>query len=149
MFLTVHGALGILIGRSVKNPILAFGLGFISHYLFDIIPHGDTKAPQKWKNPIHMALAALIDLTILTVSLIWLGTKINILTPSIALACLGALLPDFLQGFYFLSNRKLFKKWQKYHDCFHLLISKNWEWNFFLGLALQIIFYIILVSIII
>jgi len=145
MFLTVHGAIGIIIGQHIKNPFAAFIAGFISHYLFDIIPHGDTNAPAKWKNPIHLALAALLDLFILISFILVLGIKSQILNLSTASALLGALLPDFLQGFYFLSNKKLFKLHQKFHNFFHFLIIKKFEFNFYTGIILQTIFFIILI----
>ena len=41
MFLTVHAATGILIGKYTGNIYLAFIAGFLSHLILDIIPHGD------------------------------------------------------------------------------------------------------------
>lgn len=37
----VHAALGAAIGRAVKNPALAFGAGFVSHIIGDVVPHHD------------------------------------------------------------------------------------------------------------
>jgi len=145
MFLTVHGAIGIIIGQHLKNPFWAFFVGFISHYLFDIIPHGDTKAPAKWNNLIHLALAALIDIFILISFILVLSVKSQILNLNTASALLGALLPDFLQGFYFLSNKKLFKLHQKFHNFFHFLIAEKFEFNFYTGIILQTILFIILI----
>ena len=149
MFLTVHGAIGVIIGEQVKNPIWAFVVGLISHYIFDLIPHGDTKAPKKWQNIIHLSLIAFLDIIILIIFLLWLGTRVNIINISTAFAFLGATLPDYLQGIYFLSNRKLFKRHQRLHDFFHFLIADKFEWNFYVGLGLQITFFIILITFII
>ena len=148
MFLTVHGAIGIIIGQNVHNPFLAFVFGLASHYLFDLIPHGDTNAPAKWKNNIHIAFAALVDMTILIIFLLFLGTKIQIINLNIALAFFGAIIPDFLQGFYFLSSKKMFRFAQKIHDFFHFLIADTWEWKFTTGIILQILFFIFLITII-
>lgn len=41
MFLSVHVVSGIVIGGAISNPILGFILGLISHFILDIIPHGD------------------------------------------------------------------------------------------------------------
>lgn len=149
MFLTVHGAIGVIIGQRVTNPVLAFIFGFISHYFFDMIPHGDTKAPKKWNNLIHLALIALIDAFVMIVLLLWLGLKTNLHQLSISAGFLGAVLPDFLQGIYFLSGKKYFKQHQKFHNFFHFLIAKKIEWKFSTGLILQIIFFIILIKFII
>jgi len=148
MFLTVHGAIGIIIGQQIKNPLFAFLAGFFSHYLFDLIPHGDTKAPEKWKNPIHIATAALIDLILLIIFLLYLGTKIQILNLNTALAFFGAVLPDFLQGFYFLSNKKIFKVHQNIHNFFHFLLADRWEWKFSTGIIFQMIIFIFLITLI-
>ena len=148
MFLTVHGAVGILIGQHVKNPLLAFALGFLSHYLFDIIPHGDTKAPEKWRQVKYMALAASIDMIVLFFLLLWLYTKIEILNLNIAAALLGSVLPDFLQAFYFLSNRKWFKFSQQVHNFFHEFISRKYEWNLYIGLLFQILVVVIIIFLI-
>jgi len=149
MFLTVHGAIGIIIGQHIKSPVLAFLAGFISHYLSDIIPHGDTNAPEKWKNPIHIATAAFIDSIILLVFLLYLGTKVNILNLATVSAFFGSLLPDFLQGFYFLSNKKIFRRHQSFHNFFHFLIAEKFEWKFNQGIIFQLIIFIILITFII
>lgn len=38
---TVHAAIGAAIGRATANAPLAFGLGVVSHYVGDIVPHKD------------------------------------------------------------------------------------------------------------
>ncbi|MCX6746410.1 MAG: hypothetical protein NTX00_05400 [Candidatus Parcubacteria bacterium] len=149
MFLTVHGAIGIIIGQRVSNPVLAFIFGFISHYLFDIIPHGDTNAPKKWNNLIHLALIALIDISVMILLILGMGLKVNLHQWSVIFGFLGAVLPDFLQGFYFLSGKKWFKRHQKVHNFFHFLIAEKYEWNFYTGLVLQLIFFILLITYII
>lgn len=145
MFLTVHGTIGLIIGKYSQNPILAFFLGLISHYCCDIIPHGDTKAPKKYNNLIYWALAGIIDISILsiTILLLLIFGKIDIYNPNISAAFLGSVLPDFLLLGYFLSNRKFFKGPFKLHHYLHSLISKHFDWPFWLGLALQIIIFII------
>jgi len=150
MFLTVHAATGIVIGQNISNPLLAFLIGFIIHYIFDIIPHGDTKVPKKYKNPIHIATAGLADLIILTAFIIFLFIiKIELLTPSILLAMLGSMLPDFLQAFYYIYRKTIFIKTQRIHEFLHDLISKKYEINFYLGLLFQISLLIFLTYIII
>ncbi len=149
MFLTVHGAIGVIIGQQVNNPVLALIVGLISHYLFDLIPHGDTNAPKKWDNLIHLAFIALIDIFIMTLMLLWLGFKIDLGNLSVCAGFLGAVIPDFLQGIYFLSGKKYFILHQKFHNFFHYLIADKYEWNFFTGIILQVIFLIIILTYII
>jgi len=145
MFLTVHGTIGLIIGTYSQNPILAFFLGLISHYCCDIIPHGDTRAPKKYNNLIYWALAGIIDIGILCLVLLslYLFHKINIFNPNLSAAFLGSVLPDFLLLGYFISNKKVFKLPFKLHYYLHGLISKYYEWPFWLGLTFQIFLFII------
>lgn len=149
MFLTVHAPLGIIIGQHVNDPLLAFTLGFISHYLLDIIPHGDTDVPQKYKNPIYIALAGLIDSACLTVLLIFLLlNNIGLITPSIILGTVGAILPDLFQLFYYKYRGRNSAKIQGIHNFFHDLIAKKWQFKFVNGVIFQLITLIILLIII-
>jgi glucan phosphoethanolaminetransferase (alkaline phosphatase superfamily) len=150
MFLTVHAASGIVIGQYMTNPILAFIIGFILHYIIDMIPHGDTKVNSKYKNPIHIGTAALFDFIILFFILIsLLFAKVNLFKPSIITGMLGAMLPDILQGFYYIYRGKFFKKMQNIHNFFHDAISQKYEMSFILGIIFQLIILIILIFIII
>ena len=150
MFLTVHVASGVIIGQYIANPLLAFIIGFILHYITDIIPHGDTSVAKKYKNPIHIATAALVDLIILLIVIVFLFlNQINLFKPSIMAGMLGAMLPDILQGFYYIYRGKVFKRLQNIHNLFHDAISKKYEMNFILGLIFQFIILIILIIIII
>ncbi len=124
---------------------MAFFLGFICHYIFDIIPHGDTKAPKKYHNIIYITLAGLIDLAILTTFLLVLMVSKNELLswPQIA-AILGSVLPDAFQLIYFIFPQKqILKKIQKFHFYFHDLFSKKKDFNLTTGITLQIIIFII------
>lgn len=150
MFITVHAASGIIIGQYIGNPWLAFLIGFISHIILDIIPHGDTQVAEKYKNPIHIGAAALLDFIILFFLLVFLlVVKIDLFQPSIIMGMIGAMLLDIFQGIYYLTRNKTFKKLQNFHHLFHNAISQKHELNFFVGLALQIVLLIIFTTIII
>ena len=148
MFLTVHGAIGIIIGQRITSPWLAFILGFIFHYIFDIIPHGDTKFPKRYYNVIYASLAGIIDLIVLAIFMIFIGTKVEILKINILLAITGSLVPDILQAVYFISRQKILGSLKKIHDFFHSLISKKIELGFITGIIFQILLLILLTFII-
>ena len=149
MFLTIHAASGIVIGQYVTTPIWAFIIGFILHYVFDIIPHGDTKVAEKYKNPIHIATAGLVDLIVLAFVIIFLiFTNVNLLKISIITGMAGAMLPDIFQGFYYLYRGRVFKRLQDIHNLFHDSISKKYEMNFIIGLIFQLLILFILIIII-
>jgi len=148
MFLTVHSATGLVIGNYVKNPFLAFFVGFILHYLFDIIPHGDTKVSKKYHNVIYMTLAGIIDLIALSGSfLIIILVQNKFFTMSQIAAICGSVLPDALLFCYFiLPQNKILSQLKKFHHYIHGLISSRWEINLIPGMLLQIILYIIILT---
>ncbi|MDD5341331.1 MAG: hypothetical protein PHC97_02730 [Patescibacteria group bacterium] len=146
MFLSVHSTIGLIIGKYSANPILAFFVGLISHYCCDIIPHGDTKLPKRFNNLVHWSLAGIIDLTIVFINVVLLIylRKINIYNLNFGAAFLGSVLPDFLLLAYFLTDKKFFIRPFKFHEKIHNLISKKYEFNFYVGLGLQLAAFVIL-----
>jgi len=149
MFLTVHSATGLLIGQYVKNPLLAFLAGFISHYVFDIIPHGDTQIPKQYHNLIYLALAGIFDLAVMiSYLLIFMLFSNHLLSLSQIFAILGCLLPDCLQFIYYLYPRqKILKKIQSFHNFYHELISNKFEFSLLEGIIFQLLLFMILLII--
>lgn len=149
MFLTVHSAVGLAASKYFHQPILAFVAGFILHYLFDIIPHGDTRAPKKYLNVIYMTLAGLIDLSILSATMISIMLWQNrFLTWVEIFAITGSVLPDALLFLQFIfSKNKFLKKLKGFHHFVHSTISKKFELPFIPGIVLQIILFITLIII--
>jgi len=153
LFLTTHATLGLVIARFIPNPWLAFGLGFICHYLADIIPHDKfIKDPQNEKkvrsDEIDMqslpefktfAIFAVTDLLIFLTGLVLILYFKLPQNPTTAFwAMTGSVLPDFLWLPYAVLKIKFFKIFhiinQKAHDIFPD-ITPTW-----LGTTLQAIF---------
>jgi len=150
MFLTVHSTVAIAITQSITNPIGAFFVGLLSHYILDFIPHGD----EKFKNfkVSQMGKAAIIDhfgVLIILISLFLLKPNF-IFSFNIICALVGAMLPDWLVAIYELSAKSencIIKKihhfitpLQSFHIYIHRLIKYNI--SFSSGIILQIIFLI-------
>ncbi len=129
MFLTVHATAGALIGQQLNNPVLAFVLSFVSHFILDLLPHGDQdwideyKGDQKAKVKKIISIVA-IDIVILLALLISRFYYIASFAPSLSIAAgiLGGILPDFLVGCHELSDR-LFKNFYRFHFLVHDLIK--------------------------
>jgi hypothetical protein len=149
MFLTVHGAVGLAASQYFANPLLAFLVGFILHYVFDIIPHGDTRVSKKYWNPIHITLAGLIDISILfSLILLYIWHKGQLLPSNQIMAILGSILPDLIQFLYFFCPKnKLMTKINNFHEFFHGIISKKFEFNLYWGLIFQLLILIIFILI--
>ncbi|PIR93090.1 hypothetical protein COT99_02605 [Candidatus Falkowbacteria bacterium CG10_big_fil_rev_8_21_14_0_10_43_10] len=151
MFLTIHATSAIVIGQAITNPAGAFFIGLVSHYVFDAIPHGDEEALDLkkigFKNFLLLALADHIFVIINFILLFWLKPDL-IITPGIIAAVLGAILPDWLGGFYQLIKRwhlpgeiilaVILKPLYVFHQSCHRQIIKT-EINLAAGIALQIL----------
>lgn len=125
MFLTVHTAVGALIGQQVGSPILAFVLGFISHWLVDVVPHGDENffADNLEKKVLRKRLLTLASFDFLGIAIMFLffSSTTDFTTPML-FGFLGATGPDLLWGITEIAPFKtpwgLLDKW---HSFFHKL----------------------------
>lgn len=98
MYLTTHAAVGVLIAEAVKNPTEAFFLAFASHFVLDVIPHGDEHV-EEWarKKSRYAMVVAFLDIGLLTAFLASLYATNNL--PRMALisaGVIGSVLPDLL-----------------------------------------------------
>lgn len=147
MFLTVHAAAGAVLGRYLNNPLLAFLLGAASHFVLDMIPHGD-ESIQRW--PLfktrrrRIIAAAVIDFLILSVFLaFWVkGSAIHEL-PSMLAGAAGGIFPDTLWGFHELTGTPLLDWYEGLHSRIHYNFRKR-KVKLKQGLLLQIPILIIL-----
>src|SRR3989338_1325862 len=111
MFLIVHASVGAVIGDSLESPAVSFLAGFLTHFLVDIIPHGDERSGRELLRPGRrhwLVILAIIDglAAISLVAVLWLGGFfVNALGATSG--ALGAIMPDVLAGFFELSHRKL------------------------------------------
>lgn len=129
MTLTTHTAIGAAIGSAVGNPILGFFAGFASHFLVDMIPHGDSKMSDSWRlmrkkrGPVAYATidGAIGVYFILTLS--------NVVAPeqlfTFSLAIAGSVLPDLLIGLYDLTHWAWMKPFFRFHFFFHDFFTKK------------------------
>ncbi|NQU83905.1 MAG: hypothetical protein HQ536_04300 [Parcubacteria group bacterium] len=144
MFLSVHTCAGAVIGRFSPNPVVAFLLGIISHFILDMIPHGDLKIYEDYVNRkiMRRALAiALLDgiFAIYTAMFILVGYNRFGNEINIAAGMAGAMLPDILEVFYELTKTR-FLKWSRIvHLKVHRLIAKKKEVAYFVGIVYQLV----------
>lgn len=128
MLLAIHATAGALIGQRVNNPILAFFLSLISHFILDIVPHGDKdwideyKGADKSKAKTIIAIVFLdaLILFVLIMSQFFYGPSEPSL--SVASGILGGILPDCLVGLHEVSG-KLFKRIYLFHFKMHDILN--------------------------
>jgi len=147
MFLTIHATAAIVIGEYVHNPIGTFAIGLVSHYVLDIIPHGDE---QRWGEISNSGIAklALFDHMALmfNIAMIYSFKPDFSLTAPMVFAIIGSLLPDYLMAFYRITSgyaKLIFQKIRRYimpaetwHHFAHYNIIK-YELPFKYGMMLQ------------
>ena len=135
MTLTTHSIIAAAATKplAAMNPILAFVIAIISHYLSDAIPHWDypltsienpeNKENRRWefnrkaiiRDVSSMAFDGMLGIAIVVIAVrpatahewIW-----------VIAAIIGGSLPDFLQGLY-IFTLKFLRHHQWLHDIFH------------------------------
>jgi hypothetical protein len=134
MYLTVHGTAGLAIARVIPNPILAFVVGLVSHFIIDFIPHGDEHLVQKHftrgQTLRRLVGATLIDGVLLvgfTVLYLWTTPWASYST--VFAAIIGAVLPDLLQGIAFTTNWNGLDWFTKFHEGIHNAPGHHLSWQ--------------------
>ena len=156
MYLTVHAAAGALIGNQINNALLAFILGFLSHFILDRIPHKDPASPEDFlestlklsKKMKQFIAIVIIDIALLSfLTLLFFKRDIFIYASPVAFGIFGAILPDILAGFYILTGNKYLKKFQKIHNAIHF-DHKKINVSIGGGMATQVIMLAIIIRLI-
>ncbi len=138
MFLIGHAAVGATIVQfaGIENPALAFGVGWLSHYVADFVPHGDEPV-GKWTEGPH-GLRRLLAIVALDGILLLLALGAVFARRGFSWAVLaasaGACVPDVLWGLEKLAGRKLFGP----HGAFHFRNHNYFHVNLPLGVGLAL-----------
>jgi len=156
MFLTVHASAGIIIGQQTGNIWLAFFAGILSHIILDIIPHGDQvllSSDKEFNADEVKYVSKLASLDILVMmsllSALYLSGQIESVSEwPVLFAVWGAILPDFISGFYILYSIS-WLRWQFiFQNRLHYLL-KGFTINFKQGMVIQAITLMIFLALII
>jgi len=153
MFITAHAAIATVIGRQVNNSLLAFLIGLISHFIFDLIPHGDSKLGQRfWGERLKflkdrrefkfMAIYGSLDSLTLAFYLIFIFKNFEFArADNVIWAIIGSILPDVLVAIYKLREFKWLKWFFDFHAKNHnYLVNKiNFDWPIKYGIVMQLI----------
>ncbi len=130
MILSTHAVLGAAVARLFPhNPVLGFFLGFISHFVFDAIPHwdyslrsevlGDKKeiVDMRWGKDFlfdifRLGLDFAAGVGIVFIFFPLHGGKD---LASLLAGLMGGVLPDALQFFYFKIKKEPLSSLQRFH----------------------------------
>ncbi|MBI4122545.1 MAG: hypothetical protein HY462_00945 [Parcubacteria group bacterium] len=128
MYLTVHAAAGAAAGTFIAEPWVAFAAGIATHFILDMIPHGD-EGIESWtwfKSKLsRIAAATLIDCAVLLVFfLYWIQNADMQLLPGMLYGAAGGIVPDTIWGLQKLTDTPLLNWYCKLHSAVHRLITK-------------------------
>jgi len=145
MTLTAHATAGAVIGLSVGHPALGFILGFLSHFLMDMIPHGDAAISdnfrihkQKQKHAVaYVAVDAIIAIFLI---LFLINTRDIENIQNLTWGVVGGVLPDLLIGVYEITKTPLLKWFNSVHFWFHdFFIKRKGDVPLYYALLAQLI----------
>lgn len=135
MLETPHVALGIAIAVAVPNPLISIPLAFASHFILDMTPHWNPHLNTETKKYGYLTNKTLLIIGLdlaCAVVLTAFASKGNI---NILLASFASILPDIVEGPYFLLGWKneFVKKWISFQK------SIQSDANIYWGLLTQIL----------
>jgi hypothetical protein len=153
MFITTHAALGALIAQQIPGQnLIAFALGIASHFVSDIIPHGDTKQYKDYVSGRGRTRALAYVVLDACVSIYFILFLFNANIPSdrltVSLGMAGGILPDLLVAVYEIWRIPGLKWFHRLHFFFHNLISERKDMTLASGFAMQVMFLAALMSLI-
>lgn len=155
MTLTTHVAIGAGIGVLVGEPTLGFILGAISHFMVDMIPHGDTLlADRYYINNEKLAPVAYTTFDA-AFSIVLLMFLVAIKPDSVAnipfsAAVIGSILPDLLLGVRdIFKHNKALQAYHRFHFFFHDYFSRQYgDVSLKSAIAAQTIFVFVVIKLI-
>lgn len=142
MFLFLHAPVAIALTEKINDPLATFAIGTASHFLTDLIPHGDRQIDewmQKKPRRARLAIFAILGSvdTVLVCLIVWkLAINAGVHTNVIA-AILGSIAPDYLWGLHELTKWRFLDKYRKFHNWFQSFRGRDVP--FWLGLAYQVV----------
>ncbi len=144
MFLFVHAPVGAVTALAIttQNPLLAFFIAFASHFLLDMIPHGDEHlgdhiSEGKARTFFYIKLG-IFDLAFVLAEFVFFV----LFFPTenyfvLGAAFFGAVLPDILQGLSFFFDHSLLIKYTHWHNRAHAFFKKQISFRY--GAMVQIV----------
>ncbi|MBI4437919.1 hypothetical protein HY631_03115 [Candidatus Uhrbacteria bacterium] len=145
MTLTTHATLGAVIGHATGNPALAFVFGFLSHFLIDMVPHGDTGLADNFrihKRRRRQAVAyVMVDAVFALFFVLLIANTRDIYSlRTFSWGIVGGVLPDLLVGLYDLTKSPMLRGFNRMHFYFHdFFVKRKGDVPLYYALLAQIV----------
>ncbi len=152
MFITTHAAIGALIGEAFgANPVVAVSLAFVSHFISDVIPHGDTKIYKGFVSGSRVkravAYVMLDGLVAMGFVLLLLSTFTFEHRRTVSLAIFASVVPDLLVAIVELFRPAGLKWFRDVHHWFHFRVTgRTGDIPFLVGFGYQAAFVFLTVT---
>ena len=146
MFITTHAAIGALIGEAFgADPVVAVSLAFASHFVSDVIPHGDTKIYKGFVSGsrVKRAVAYVMLDTVVAMGFILLLLNSHTFEHRrvVSLAIFVSVLPDVLVAIVELFRPTWLKWFRDVHHWFHFRVTgRTGDIPFLIGFTYQAVF---------
>jgi hypothetical protein len=136
--------MGALIGQNVPTPGLALPLGVASHFLLDMVPHGDAKLWNEYKSGTSLAKSliytAIDSVAAVGIFIYLLETAPYASRGTMIAGVIGAILPDFLVAVGEGMKTRPFLWFQRQHMRIHNgFASRLGDLSFRAGVFMQLI----------
>ncbi|HLC38526.1 MAG TPA: hypothetical protein VJJ80_00115 [Patescibacteria group bacterium] len=154
MIATPHMIVGAVLGDLIQNLPLAFLAGFVSHFVFDAIPHFESTAflptSQRKNYPLSRRAAILEFFEVIFGATLVILFYLKVHHLSVVIAAVAAVLPDWDK--FPLIGEKLknvwgFRQFHNFHESIHIQLKpKYWIFTFpvyiiIIGIAIWAWFY--------
>ncbi len=131
MFIAVHAAAAIAATQNLGSPALAGLFGLASHFILDMIPHGDDYLLDRlhargWSTRRFVITFGAADIATWVILLAWLVRSGVVVGPIAIAAAAGAALPDLLWGIAALRPGIPWLRWfEQLHLKAHRLLGRG------------------------
>lgn len=152
MLVITHAVTGAVIGQVVRISPLAFIASVVVHFLMDMIPHGDSRDYEKYRQTGKVPKASLyqliFDFVVVTGFIIYvlvLRTEAN--WWPIFWGILGGVLPDLMVGVHECKPSRLTRQTHWLHLVCHDVITNRWkDVKFRYAIVIQLLIIIVLMN---
>ena len=139
MIVAAHVVAGGVLGELVGDPVPAFVVGFMSHFILDAIPHYDTVDDGCYsKRQIVFTSIDFLVMFWLLFAVLKLPLDNSLWQSPLAWGALGGFFPDFVDNVPFWSKWFRASKYGKSFHYFHDLVHKK-QPSFLTGMTVQAI----------
>lgn len=145
MYLAGHAAAGALIGQQLGgSPLIIFAMGMVSHFLLDLIPHGDKHHVVDYYHGKKEVLSELyyhllVDAIITIIMIVVLMSFTTLDRVSMAWGIVGSMIPDLIVGLNEIFNNAKLKAFTKFHFIVHNALIHKLDVSPLQGTLVQIV----------